>query len=45
VATFRGFAVRDAGRLDPARVRQIGFLIADKQAGGFRLEIGEIGAY
>lgn len=44
-AGFRGFRVPDAGPLDVARVRQIGFLIADKQSGPFRLEVRSIAAY
>lgn len=31
--------------VSPARIRQLGFLIADGQAGAFRLEIGGIEAY
>ena len=37
--TFRGRIVDDAGPLDPARIRQAGFMIADKQAGEFKLEV------
>ena len=37
--TYRGRLVRQAGPLDPARVRQLGFLLADKNAGEFDLEI------
>jgi monofunctional biosynthetic peptidoglycan transglycosylase len=37
-ASFRGRRV-DAPALDGSRIRQIGFLIAEKQAGPFRLEI------
>jgi NADH dehydrogenase [ubiquinone] 1 alpha subcomplex assembly factor 1 len=45
VSTFRGRILRDAPPLESARVRQIGFLIADKQEGAFRLEIDWIKAY
>lgn len=34
-----GTRVPLAGPPDPARVRQLGFMISDKQAGAFRLEI------
>ncbi len=37
--TFRGRAVPGAPALDPARIRQIGVLIADKQFGPFQLEV------
>jgi len=37
--TFRGRTPRGAGPLDPARIRQVGFLIADQQPGSFSLEI------
>lgn len=36
---FRGRIVKDAGHIDPALIRQIGFLIADKTEGGFSLSI------
>ena len=42
VPTFRGRILRDVDPLDPNDVRQVGFLIADKQTGPFRLEIGSI---
>jgi monofunctional biosynthetic peptidoglycan transglycosylase len=45
VATFRGRRVAVDGPLDPGRIRQLGFMVADKQAGPFRLEIGAMGAY
>jgi hypothetical protein len=41
--TFRGRRV-DAPVLDPARIRAFGFLIADRQAGPFRLVIQSIQA-
>jgi NADH dehydrogenase [ubiquinone] 1 alpha subcomplex assembly factor 1 len=45
VATFRGRIVKDYPLLDTAKIRQIGFLIADGQEGTFRLEIDSIGTY
>lgn len=44
-ATFRGRDVPDAPELDPATIRSVGFLIADRQAGAFELLIGEVSAY
>jgi hypothetical protein len=38
-ATFRGRAVPGAARLDPARVRQVGLMVADKQFGDFCLQV------
>lgn len=43
-ATFRGRPVRDAPPLDPGQVRQLGLLIADKQAGPFELAVRSIRA-
>lgn len=43
-ATFRGRPVSDVPPLDPARVRQMGLMIADRQAGPFALAIRVIGA-
>ncbi len=40
--SWRGRAVPDAPTLDPARIRQVGLMIADRQAGAFRLEIRSI---
>jgi hypothetical protein len=37
--TFRGRIIADAPRLDPGRIHQVGFMLADKQAGAFALEI------
>jgi monofunctional biosynthetic peptidoglycan transglycosylase len=45
VPTFRGRRLRNMPELDGADVRQIGFMLADKQAGSFRLEIDWIRAY
>jgi monofunctional biosynthetic peptidoglycan transglycosylase len=39
VPVFRGRIIKDAEPLVPDKIEQIGFLIADKQAGAFRLEI------
>jgi NADH dehydrogenase [ubiquinone] 1 alpha subcomplex assembly factor 1 len=39
VPTFRGRVLSGEPPLDPARVASVGFLISDKQAGPFRLEI------
>ena len=40
--TFRGRSVPGAPLLDPARVRQIGLIIADRQAGSFALQLRSI---
>jgi NADH dehydrogenase [ubiquinone] 1 alpha subcomplex assembly factor 1 len=42
---FRGRRVDDAPPLDPGKIRQIGFMIAHRQEGAFRLEIQSIEAY
>lgn len=42
---FRGRRLGGDAILDPARVRQLGFMVADKQAGAFRLEIEALTAY
>lgn len=42
--TFRGRPVPQAGPLDRARIETIGFMISEKQAGPFRLEIARIAA-
>lgn len=39
---FRGQKVSGADPLDPSRVRQLGFLLADSKAGPFRLDIAAI---
>ena len=44
VPTFRGRVMTDVPTLNPAKVNSVGFLISDKQAGPFRLEIGWIKA-
>ena len=43
-ASFRGRSLPDEPALDPAALVSVGFLIADKQTGPFRLEIGSIRA-
>jgi monofunctional biosynthetic peptidoglycan transglycosylase len=45
VPTFRGRILEDEGPLSPQKIQQLGFLIADKQAGDFQLEIDWIKAY
>jgi monofunctional biosynthetic peptidoglycan transglycosylase len=44
-AVFRGRRLPDHPPLDPGEVKTFGLLIADKQAGPFRLEIEWIGGY
>jgi hypothetical protein len=41
-ATFRGREVPGAPALDPARIRQVGLMIAERQAGPFALDIRRI---
>ena len=41
-ATFRGREVPDAPPLDPGRIRQVGLMIAARQAGPFALDIRRI---
>ncbi len=41
-ASFRGREVTDAPPLDPARIRQVGLMIAARQAGRFELHIRRI---
>ncbi|MDW7748291.1 CIA30 family protein [Halomonas sp.] len=38
-AVFRGRRLADAPPLDPAAIRQVGLLIADRRPGPFRLEV------
>lgn len=45
VPVFRGFVVADAPALDSADIAQMGFMISDKQAGPFQLEVDWIKAY
>jgi monofunctional biosynthetic peptidoglycan transglycosylase len=42
---WRGRRVAGAGPVEPAQIRQVGFMLADKQAGDYRLEIARVGAY
>jgi NADH dehydrogenase [ubiquinone] 1 alpha subcomplex assembly factor 1 len=44
-ASFRGQPAPDAPPLNPGVIQAIGFLIADKQAGSFKLEVESIQAY
>ena len=44
-ATYRGRLVENAPALEAINIRQIGFLISDKQAGSFELEIVTLEAY
>ena len=39
---WRGRIVNNAPQFDPARAQQLGLLIADRQAGAFRLEVAAI---
>lgn len=43
--TYRGRRLRDAEPLNAGAIHQIGFMIADGQAGPFRLEIARVEAY
>lgn len=45
VPTFRGVTLRNRPPLDASRIQSFGFLISDKQAGPFRLEVDWIVAY
>jgi len=45
VPVYRGFAVPNPPELDRAEIGQIGFMISDKQAGPFQLEIDWLKAY
>ena len=42
VPTFRGRVLSGDPPLDPAKITSVGFLISDKQAGPFQLEIAWI---
>jgi monofunctional biosynthetic peptidoglycan transglycosylase len=39
---YRGRPVPDAGPLSPAKIRQLGFMLADKKPGSFQLDIRSI---
>ena len=45
IPVFRGRVIEDAPPLNVSGIRRIGFMIADKQEGPFRLEIERIKAY
>ncbi len=45
VPVFRGRILRDVETILPEEIQQLGFLISDKQAGKFQLEIDWIKAY
>jgi NADH dehydrogenase [ubiquinone] 1 alpha subcomplex assembly factor 1 len=45
IPVYRGRMVSGASPLEPSRIQRIGFMIADKQAGPFNLEISWIKAY
>jgi len=45
VPTFRGRTLSDAPALEPSRIHQIGFLLADKTPGPFSLEIDFVRAF
>ena len=45
VPTWRGRTLRNAPALDPARIEQLGFLIADGHSGEFRLRVERIDVY
>ena len=45
VPVFRGRTLYDVEPITPKKIQQIGFLISDKQAGPFKLEIDWIKAY
>jgi len=42
IPVFRGYTVKEAGPVVPSSIQQIGFLLADKKAGKFELEIRRI---
>lgn len=42
-AVFRGRRLEDAPPLDPSALQQMGWLIADRRAGPFRLEVAWVG--
>jgi monofunctional biosynthetic peptidoglycan transglycosylase len=45
IPVFRGRVLKDVEPITPNQVRQVGFLISDKQPGPFKLEIRWIKAY
>jgi monofunctional biosynthetic peptidoglycan transglycosylase len=42
---YRGRLISGAGPADPSEISQVGFLVADKRAGAFRLEVRKLGFY
>lgn len=42
---FRGRRMDQGPALNPARIRQLGLMVADKQTGAFRLEVGGVAGY
>ena len=44
-ATFRGRILSEVPPISPEQIQQVGFMISDKQAGKFRIEIDWIKAY
>jgi len=45
IPVYRGQVMNDAPSLDITAISRIGFMIADRQEGAFRLEIGWVKAY
>ena len=45
VPTFRGRVLTNFPQLDPKKIKQLGFMISDKQVGYFKLEIDWVGVY
>ena len=45
IPVYRGHIITDAPSLNPAHIKRLGFMIADKQSGPFRLEIEWVKAY
>lgn len=43
--TYRGRVLTNSPPLDPKEIKQLGFMISDKQVGNFKLEIDWIGLY
>jgi monofunctional biosynthetic peptidoglycan transglycosylase len=41
-ATSFGWVVKDAGTVDPKEVNALGFMVSDKKAGAFKLEVASI---
>jgi monofunctional biosynthetic peptidoglycan transglycosylase len=43
--TFRGRTLSDLPQVDPREIKSIGFMIADRQEGPFRIDIRTVGTY